>query len=87
VQGASDSLQQGRSTFLEEMEETSAILRTATSRSLVRCTWPFALSTPFKEQLAQFKEQLAPIREHMAPFSEHLPAYRPFALSKPTDCY
>ncbi|KAA0033635.1 DNA mismatch repair protein MSH3 [Cucumis melo var. makuwa] len=33
--GASDSIQQGRSTFLEEMTETSHILRHSSSRSLV----------------------------------------------------
>lgn len=33
--GASDSIQQGRSTFLEEMTETSHILHHSTSRSLV----------------------------------------------------
>lgn len=33
--GASDSIQKGSSTFFEELSETSAILRRATSRSLV----------------------------------------------------
>lgn len=33
--GASDSIQQGRSTFLEELSEASNILRSCTSRSLV----------------------------------------------------
>lgn len=33
--GASDNLAQGRSTFLEELSETSAILSTATESSLV----------------------------------------------------
>ncbi|XP_062120439.1 DNA mismatch repair protein MSH3 isoform X2 [Humulus lupulus] len=33
--GASDSIQQGRSTFLEELSEASHILRTCTARSLV----------------------------------------------------
>ncbi|MQM14848.1 hypothetical protein Taro_047786 [Colocasia esculenta] len=33
--GASDSIQQGRSTFLEELSEVSHILQTCTSRSLV----------------------------------------------------
>ncbi|KAK9103326.1 hypothetical protein Sjap_020580 [Stephania japonica] len=33
--GASDSIQQGKSTFLEEMSETSNILHNSTSRSLV----------------------------------------------------
>ncbi|GBG59433.1 hypothetical protein CBR_g38458 [Chara braunii] len=33
--GASDSLQKGRSTFLEELSETSSILQGATNRSLV----------------------------------------------------
>ncbi|KAK7279964.1 hypothetical protein RJT34_25026 [Clitoria ternatea] len=33
--GASDSIQQGRSTFLEELSETSHILHTCTERSLV----------------------------------------------------
>eukprot|EP00850_Spirogloea_muscicola_P011069 SM000067S20346 [mRNA] locus=s67:394120:401104:- [translate_table: standard] len=35
--GASDSLQRGRSTFLEELGEASDILRLATGRSLVIC--------------------------------------------------
>lgn len=33
--GASDSIQQGRSTFLEELSEASLILRNCTTRSLV----------------------------------------------------